>query len=227
VGLGGVNIEVIRFGGRKAIPSGRPAGARLVGIALEPAPLDDCLAELEKRGITHGEKRPYVSAGPDGSQRRLWTNVTLRQFSEPDPSAGVGQQIFLCEYNPAFFNVEERRKRLQEELTAARGGPLGVDSLKEILVGTTDLEGSQRLWRRLLEPAPSSEPGTWQPGRGPSIRLIRASEDTIQGLVIRVRSLANAKDFLREHDLPGTASEGEATIDPSKVGGLNIRLVEK
>lgn len=223
VGLGGVNIEVIRFGERKGTPSGKPTDARLVGIALEPTPLDDCLAELEKRGITHGGKRPYVSAAPDGSQRRLWTTVTLLQFSEPDQSAGV----FLCEYNPSFVNVEERRKQLREELTAARGGPLGVDSLKEILVGTTDLEESKGLWRRLLEPAPSSEPGAWQPGRGPAIRLIRASEDTIQGLVIRVSSLAKAEDFLREHDLLGTASEEEATIDPSKIGGLNIRLVEK
>lgn len=227
VGLGGVNIEVIRFGERKAIPSGKPAGARLVGIALEPIPLDDCLAELEKRGITHSGKRPYVSGGPDGSQRRLWTNVALRQFSAPDPFAGVGKQIFLCEYNPSFFNVVERRKRLREELTAVRGGPLGVDSLKEILVGTTDLEESKELWRRLLEPAPSSEPGVWRPGGGPAIHLIQASEDTIQGLVIRVRSLTKAEDFLREHDLLGTSMEQEATIDPSKIGGLNIRLVEK
>jgi hypothetical protein len=39
--------------------------------------------------------------------------------------------------------------------------------------------------------------------------------------------LQRAKTFLREKGLLGVDSEEEATIDPSKIHGLNIRVVEK
>lgn len=68
---------------------------------------------------------------------------------------------------------------------------------------------------------------TWQVGDGPSIRLVQSKDSTTQGLVIRVTSLRRAKAFLREKGLLGVDSEEEATIDPSKIHGLNIRVVEK
>src|SRR5262249_32686800 len=113
------------------------------------------------------------------------------------------------------------------QLTTGRGGPLGVDSVKEILVGTTDLERATGLSQRLLEPTPSSEPGAWPFTSGPGIRLIRARENPIPGMVIRANPLTKAKDYLRENDVLATDSAGEAMIDLSKIGGLNIRLVEQ
>ncbi len=221
VGFGGVNIEVIRFGEQKDPRPGKPTESRLIGIALEPSPLADCLAELDKRSVTYGGKLPYFSTERDGSKKLLWTNVTLRQFSD------AGIQVFLCEYSPSFHNVAERRKGLREQLAAKKGGPLGVDSVNEILIGTTDLQKATELWQKLLEPTAPSASGVWQLGSGPAIRLIRAKENTIQGLVISVTSLAKAKAFLRENGWLGTDSENEWTIDPSKIEGLNVRLVEK
>ena len=100
-------------------------------------------------------------------------------------------------------------------------------TVKEVIVGVSDLEAARSLWQRLLDPTPISGSSTWQVGDGPAIRLVQAKDNTTQGLVIRVTSLQRAKAFLREKGLLGADSEEEATIDPSKIHGLNIRVVGK
>jgi hypothetical protein len=135
--------------------------------------------------------------------------------------------VFLSEYSPAYVNVEQRRERLRRQLAESGGGPLGVQDVKEVIVGVTDLAVTRGLWQKLLDPTPLSGSSTWQVGDGPAIRLLRAGENTTRGLVISVASLPKARAFLRERDLLGIDSQQEATIDPSKIEGLNIRLVEK
>jgi hypothetical protein len=134
--------------------------------------------------------------------------------------------VFLSEYSPAYVNVEQRRERLRRQLAESGGGPLGVEAVKEVIVGVTDL-AARGLWQKLLDPTPMSGSSTWQVGDGPAIRLFQAGENTTHGLVISVASLPKARAFLRERGLLGTDSQHEATIDPSKIEGLNIRLVEK
>jgi hypothetical protein len=112
-------------------------------------------------------------------------------------------------------------------LAESGGGPLGVEAVKEVIVGVTDLEAARGLWQKLLDPTPVSGPHTWQVSDGPAIRLVQARENTTQGLVITVASLRRAKTFLRERGLLATDSEREATIDPARIHGLNIRAVEK
>jgi hypothetical protein len=53
-----------------------------------------------------------------------------------------------------------------------------------------------------------------------------AEENKLQGLVISVVSLRRAKAFLLEKGLLGSVSGKEVTIDPAKIQGVNIRLVE-
>ena len=222
VGFGNVNVEAIRIPGQKA----QPSGAQLLGFGFEPSSLAESLAELDRRGITHGELRPLISTGMDGSKNTLWTNVTLRQFSDGE-AADATTHVFLSEYSPTYVNVEQRRERLRRQLAESGGGPLGVEEVREVIVGVTDLEAARGLWQKLLDPTPLSGSSTWQVGDGPAIRLLQAGENTTQGLVISVASLPKARAFLRERDLLLSDSPQEATIDPSKIEGLNIRLVEK
>ena len=221
VGFGNVNVEAIRVPGQKS----QARRAQLLGFAFEPSPLAECLAELDRRGIRYGEPRPLISSGPDGSKNTLWTNVTLRQFSDGE-AADATMHVFLSEYSPKYVNVEQRRERLRRQLAENGGGPLGVKAMKEVIVGVTDLEAARGLWQTLLDPTPLSAPSTWQVGDGPAIRLLEAGENTTHGLVISVASLPKARAFLRGRDLLGIDSPQEATIDPSKIEGLNIRLVE-
>ena len=220
VGFGNVNVEAIQFPGQI---DPRP---RLLGFAFEPSALDESLIELTRRGLTSGARRPLVATGPDGSKRTLWTNVTLRQFSDSDNPADATIHIFLGEYSPTYVNVDERRTRLRAQLIAGGGGPLGLLDVKEVIIGAADLEMSRRLWQRLLDPTPPAAANTWQIGSGPAVRLVRASENRVQALLLRVASLERAKAFLREKQLLGMEAAGQVAIDPMKIGGLDLRLVE-
>jgi catechol 2,3-dioxygenase-like lactoylglutathione lyase family enzyme len=222
VGFGNVNVEAIRVPGQKS----QARRAHLIGFAFEPSPLAECLAEMDRRGISYGELRPLISPGPDGSKNTLWTNVTLRQFSNGE-AADATMHVFLSEYSPKYVNVDQRRERLRRQLAENGGGPLGVEAVKEVIVGVTDLEAARSLWQKLLDPTPLSGPSTWQVSDGPAIRLVQANENTTQGLVITVASLPRAKAFLREKGLLGADTGKEAAIDPSGIHGLDIRVVGK
>jgi hypothetical protein len=219
VAFGNVNVEAIQ------VPGQKDNTPRLLGFAFEPAALDQSLAELDRREITYGERRPLVVAGPDGARTVQWTNVTLRQFSDADGADDGTMHIFLSEYSPTYVDVGQRRARLRTELAQRGGGPLGVVAVKEIVVGVVDLETARRLWQQLLDPVRPSTPDAWQVGDGPAIRLVRAPENTTRTLVVSVRSLPKAKAFLRGRGLLGSESDEAASIDPSKIGGLDIRLV--
>ena len=221
VGFGNVNVEAIQFPGQT---DPRP---RLLGFALEPSALDESVAELNRRGVTLGERRPLVATGADGSRRTLWTNVTLRQLSDSDSPADATVHIFLSEYSPAYVNVDERRARLRAELIKSGGGPLGVVDVKEVVIGAVDVALAGRAWQTLLDPSTAAASHTWPIGAGPAVRLVPAGENGVQALVIRVASLARAKAFLRDTQLLGTETAGQLTIDPSRIGGLDLRLVER
>jgi hypothetical protein len=111
--------------------------------------------------------------------------------------------IFLSEYSPTYVDVGQRRARLQKSSAAA----------------------ARRLRQKLLDPVRPSTPDAWQVGDGPGIRLVRARENATRALVVSVASLPKAKSFLRGRGLLGSESEEAASIDPSKIGGLDIRLV--
>lgn len=218
-GFGNANVEAIQFPGQKT------SHAQLVGFGFEPSPLAECLVELDRRGIVYGEPRPFVVTEQAGSKKTLFTNVTLRQFSDADRPAGATIHIFLSKYSRTYVDVEQRRARLRRELREG-GGPLGVKAAKEVIIGASDLKAAARLRGKLLQPRLSSAPGLWQVGDGPAIRVVRAVEDKLQELVISVASLQRAKAFLRKRGLLGSVTEKGATIDPSKIQGLKIRLVE-
>jgi catechol 2,3-dioxygenase-like lactoylglutathione lyase family enzyme len=221
VSFGNVNVEAIQFPGQK------DPQPRLVGLALEPASLADSITALARRGVTLGEPRPLIAAGADGTKKTLWTNVTLRPFSDSDGPADATMHIFLSEYSPAYVNVEERRARLRKQLAASGGGPLGVIQVKEVVVGASDMAAARRLWQSLLDPIPSSGPDSWSVGDGPAIRLAPAAGNRIMSLVVRVASLERAATFLRDRHLLRADPEGGPAIDLSMFGGLDIRLVDK
>jgi hypothetical protein len=221
IGFGNVNVEAIQ------VPGQTDPRPRLVGFAFEPSALDESLIELNRRGLTSGERRPLVATGPAGSKRTLWTNVTLRQFSDSDNPADATIHIFLSEYSPTYVNVDERRAHLRSQLVNSGGGPLGVVDVKEVIIGAVDLEVARQLWQKLLDPMSSTTSNTWQIGGGPAVRLVRANENRIQALLIRVASLERAKAFLRDRQLLGADAAAQVTIDSSKVGGLDLRLVDR
>lgn len=218
VGAGNVNIEFFRYVEQKNAPGRRAARARFAGIAFEPYPLSNSLQELQVAGIPYSTPEPYVSTLPKGAQGVLWTTVALPSLSRP------GTSIFLYEYSPAYLKVDIRRKQLGNRLLLNGGGPLGVQSVSEIVIAAANLEKDQRIWKQLLG-TPSSS-GSWRAGDGPAIRVVRGSEDRIQTIIFKVESLERAKSFLGGKQLLGSVSSKEISLNPSKLQGLMIRLSE-
>jgi hypothetical protein len=221
VGFGNVNVEAIKFPGQIK----DPAPTHLVGLGLKPFSLRQSLLELERRGIAYGTPRPFPFTGPDGERVTAFTNVTLLELSDADRPANATMQVFLSEYNPVYVDAVARRDRLRDELAVRRGGPLGLVRVQEVIIGTADLKKANRTWQKLVAPAPPSGADLWRIGDGPAVRLVQAERDMLQGLVLAVVALPTARDFLEKRGLLGAGSETELVIVPSKIRGLNIRLV--
>lgn len=211
--FGNVNLETLR-------PDEQPAmvgnSARCMGIAFEPAGLEASLRQLAERQIAHAAPAPFESLQADGSRQLRWTNVLLDRFY-------ADNMIFLCQY---AFDIEARRSRNRAELEAIKGGPLGLQAVKEVLLGVTDLDAAQARWRNLLAPSAESERGRWQVGGGPAIRVQASAQDAIQGLVLKVASLEQARAFLADKGLVGSDSETMLTLSHDQTQGLAVHLVD-
>lgn len=134
VGFGNVNVEAIRFPGQRTLPS----RAQVTGFGFEPSPLRACLDELQRRGVPLGPVRPLIVTDATGAKQTLFTNVTLLGLSETPLPADAAMHIFLSEYSPTYVDVAGRHARIRKELVASGGGPLGVDSMREVVVGVSD-----------------------------------------------------------------------------------------
>lgn len=147
-----------------------------------------------------------------------------------------GNLVFLVEYAYGHFtnlphwsefkNHDEKRAADKAALEAAWGGALGVESVKEIVTGVKDIEDVQRRWSNLLAPTSEAAGNLWEIADGPRVRLVSATENAIQTLVLKVSSLKRAADFLTEKGMIGSIVENQLTIAPEKIYGLDVRLVE-
>jgi hypothetical protein len=221
IGAGNVNLEVLRSPVRKGSSPAKSTKARYAGVAFEPVPLVQSLPQLKTRSITHSPPEPYRSILPDGSEGTSWTTVVLTQISKP------GLSVFLCEYNPAFLNVEIRRNQLGGRLVLDEGGPLGIRFVKEIVVRTKDLHGERERWQRLFLPVAPSTTNGWQIGNGPAIRLTSGPGEGIRRIVLRVTSLSRARNFLERKQLLGAVTAHGITLNAARIQGLDILLVEQ
>ncbi len=217
VSAGNVNLEVLRFADQKPSSRGSRTGARFMGLGLEPVQLTDCLTQLAARGIAYDPPIPYNSKLPDGSEGTLWTNVPLSRISKP------GLSVFLCEYSPAFLDVEIRRNQLGGQLALRKGGPLGIRSVMEIVISTPDLARDVAAWQRLLA-LPARSRTELRAVSGPSLHFVAAQTSGIVRITLLVDSVSEARDFLAGKGMLRAVSPNGVSIEPSKVQGLDIRL---
>jgi catechol 2,3-dioxygenase-like lactoylglutathione lyase family enzyme len=212
VWLGNADFEV-RSPKAGALPPRTPV---IGGIAFEAhAPIDAAfVAELDRRGI---QGQPWPSA-PDGW--RLGMN--LPGFRRPADEYG----FYFWAY-PGGRKAQYRE--ILSELEAKRGGVLGVSSVAELVVSTTDWDGTTKHWQTLLDPfTPSgATPGLWLLGDGPAIRLVEGSRDAVARFVINVRSLSTAKAALDELGVAVVHRGDELEVDLEPLAGLDIRLRQR
>jgi hypothetical protein len=212
VAVGNVNLEIVK----DAATAGDAAKSRWTGFALEPTPLGTCLRELDARGIPHGAAAPFRKWELGQLPITLWKTVSLPTVSSD------ACEVFLCEY---AADVAVRRQRLLKELESRDGGPLGIRSVREIVLGSRDVARARAAWQKLLDPTEGTAAGVWPVGGGPAIRVVQADKDGIDGLVIEVKSLP-ARLFLKSIELFGSDGPSEVTLGGSQLEGLHVTLVE-
>jgi hypothetical protein len=208
IGFGNVNIEILARGAANF-----ETQSGLSAAALEPNSLSELLTGLDAHGVKHGAPNPFHQKDASGAERLLWTTVDINQ-----------SPFFICKYN---FDVDERRAGIQRELQKRSGGPLGIESVMELMIGVRDIAAAQREWSNLFGPLRAGQEPVWQVGLGPAIRLVAAREDHLLLLRVKVNSLERARAFLKDQNLLGLDHLGsELSFDPSHVAGADIRLVE-
>ncbi|HEV7860233.1 MAG TPA: hypothetical protein VGO91_16570 [Pyrinomonadaceae bacterium] len=101
-----------------------------------------------------------------------------------------------------------------------------MEFVKEIVAGVTNFAEARELWNKLCAPLAEASPAVWEVADGPAVRLVQASHNVIQALVLKVASLSRAETFLREKGMLGMVTEEQVSIAPAAIYGLDIRLVQ-
>jgi hypothetical protein len=201
--------------------------AQFFGFGLEPVPLSQALQELDQRALRHDQPEPYRIKGRDGNPRTLWTEVPLTDLSRH-------MSVFLIEYDPGIWQtpdhphqtMEDTRGSLREQLQQRDGGPAGIRSAKEILIGTSHYNETLRQWDSLLNSGNREFRGYWQPAAGPAVRFVSARTEGIRSLIIRVAELGRARTFLQTNGLLGRSNEKSLLLDQGTMLGIDVRFVE-
>jgi hypothetical protein len=212
VHIGNVNVEALGYPGSAQNVFGQ---AFFYGLVMEPYPLKESVPLFKARGA-EPSKPKVQTAEINGTKVPMWTNVNLQTLCTKD------YLVYLCEY------TAQSKAHLQQAYASAKApfGPLGAVSVKEAVLTSKDPEALQSQWKKIMAPVKTSADGAIEFGTSPSVRITKGSADEFQSLVIEVTSLSQAKSFLEKNGLLGSSSADELKIDPSKVQGLDIRLVQ-
>ena len=211
VQAGNVNLETMGMGDPVA---GEEGAASLYGIVLEPYPIDQVMDPLRARGADPSD--PQVQMREiNGQQVPFWTNVTLNTLCTP------AYIVYLCEYSNAA------KSALQAIEVSGPLGGLGLVSVSEIRIGSKDAGALRQKWSDAFAPSSMSAEGLMPIGEGPAVAVASSDQDAIQSLVFEVASLKQAREFLQAQGMLGDSSDNELRIDPTKIQGLDIRVIQR
>lgn len=207
VRLGNMNFEVIGVdgrAGRSAAAAPATGGENGVSgwprqfVTLAPPSLAALPAELDERGVRHGEPQPFP---PETPAEPMYTTVDL-----PDLGSDT-LTVQFCAY------PEGPRTG-----TVPPGDLAGVQGVERVVVGARDAGQACERWAALLAPGEEERGPAWQPGFGPAVEVRPAGEDAVVELVVRVRSLPTARAAF-------TAAGLAVSGDNVQLGTLPARLV--
>lgn len=217
VWMGNVEFEVVTW---KTAPGEKPP-TEFKGIAFEPfGYTDDLVKELDRRAIKHGKPETTVVRDNEGRERVGWINTGIDGPGGIPPS---DVSIFV------YDSTSKEKKAAQNErsntaLQNSQGGPLGVVRVKELAIGVVDLKAAKAKWRMLMDRPDQQSSNLYRFSLGPDIRLSGAPTDGFKSIVLQVRSLQKAKEFLASRNLLKKSTDNTVAIEPTSIGGLNIIL---
>jgi hypothetical protein len=217
VWMGNVEFEVVTW----KPPPGEKLPTEFKGIAFEPFGYTDSLVEeLDRRALKHNKPEPTIMKDKEGREFVGWINTGIDGPGGIPPS---NVSIFVYD-STSKEKKAARNERSNAALQKSQGGPLGVLAVKELAIGIVDLKAARLKWRMLLD-RPDQETGNlYRFSQGPAIRLFAAPTAGFKSIVLQVRSLRTAKEFLAQRNLLKKTKNKTVAIDPSAIGGLHITL---
>lgn len=172
--------------------------------------MKDNVPSLDSIGIVHQQPFSFVYADGNGNADTLFRNTFFYR--------GSNMAMCLCQYypecytyptfvlegNPAIADHEEFHHYLKNQLYRRNGGPLGVENVDKIVIGTADYQKHFELFNTLFQPVKDHPAGLWRIKEGPAVELV--AESGISGMkfnsmMLNVRNLENAKSFLDENEM--------------------------
>jgi hypothetical protein len=218
VWMGNVEFEVVTW----KPPAGEKLATEFKGIAFEPVGYtDSLLQELNRRAIKHGKPEQTVMKDKEGREFVGWINTGLDGPGGIPPS---NVSIFVYD-STSKEKKAARNDKSNAALQKSQGGPLGVIGVSELTIGVTDLKAARIKWQMLLDRPQQQSGDLYRFSIGPAIRLFAATTDGFTGIVLQVRSLQSAKQFLADRNLL-RSTDNTIGIDPLAIGGLRITLEE-
>ena len=217
VWMGNVQFEVVTW----KPPASEKPPTEFKGIAFEPSGYTPSLIEeLDRRAIKHDKPEPTLMKDKEGREFVGWINTGL------DGPGGIppeNMSIFVYDST----SKEDKAAQVEKSIAAlqkTQGGPLGVVAVKELAIGVVDLKTAKAKWQKLLDRPDQRSGNLYRFSYGPSVRLFAAPTDGFKRIVLQVRSLRKAREFLAQRKLLKKSGDNKVYIDPVAIGGLEIIL---
>jgi hypothetical protein len=205
VGFGNTTLEI---GGRDSTVQ-----ARLSSLAFQATDFQRLPEALDRRGVPHGDSVPGPVAPERPNDGPRWQIIGL---------LGMGRGVFFIQY---AFAMNERRDRFRRQLEAAHGGALGVRRVREVIAGVNAPDSTVGLWRRLFGGHASPGDATWRVS-DLSVHVVPNTDPARDSFIVEVRSLDVAEGALRSLGIPATRQGSALFIEPARLWGLRLILVE-
>lgn len=165
-------------------------------------------------GLTFESYESSTESAKQLEQRQIKHSLLGQSFVIiNDPNLCEGNLVASIMDNPGRIQERQKHQALSSQLAENRGGPLGVEYVSEIQVGYTD-PGDIDAWKAFLAPAKQIAPLQWQLGDRPVLRLIKGPRKEVKGIVLKVRSLNTAADYLKTNNLLGQKGRAQVQIKP-------------
>lgn len=196
--LGNVVIELIES---KAAPT-----LTYYGIALEPdQSLKRTIPFLDAANISHGRI----------SKAAKWSTMSLTNLLPDDIN------LFLCDYHDRDFIALDRKKAV-EKLVENKGGALGIQFLKEIIIGTANAVEFENELAKI--PGIVRKGNEFHFAEGPYLKLIK-SDAPFLALLIKVKSMEKVTMELEALGLKTRITEQGVEMIDEKLS-TSITLIE-
>lgn len=189
------------------------------GIALLPQQsVEEIIKLLDDVSIKHDTIESNTYKMSNGSMAG-WSNMGLNEL--------LPEEITLFIYD--YKNRQELLqsiKKTQDSLKNKKGGPLGIVSLKEIVIGSN----KSSLHKNQLIKLPGinlDDNNLFGFTDGPSIRLVNSNNNGIEKIIIKVHSVDLVKKYLTSQNLMGSFTKNSVFIDTAAIDGLVIEFTDQ